>query len=90
MNRVTAKEAGHKVAKKKKSAKKRQPASARTTKTDRVIEMLRAGATPEFLMKATGWQAHSLRGFISGTLRKKLGLTVTLEDGKYTATGGGK
>jgi hypothetical protein len=34
------------------------------------------GATLEELMEATGWQAHSVRGFISGTLGKKLKLKV--------------
>ena len=31
----------------------------------------------EELMRETKWQAHSVRGFISGTLGKKMGLTVT-------------
>jgi len=36
------------------------------------------GATSLQLMLATGWQPHTLRGAISGMLRKKLGLTVVL------------
>jgi hypothetical protein len=38
-------------------------------------------------MSATGWQAHSVRGFISGVLGKRMGLTVEsakCEDGKRT------
>jgi hypothetical protein len=35
------------------------------------------GASLKELMKATGWQAHSVRGFLSGSLGKKMGLTVT-------------
>jgi hypothetical protein len=36
------------------------------------------GATAMELMKTTGWQPHSVRGFLSGTIGKKMGLTVTV------------
>ena len=35
------------------------------------------GATIDHLVEATGWQAHSVRGAMSGALRKKHGFTVT-------------
>ena len=45
------------------------------------------GATLSELMQAIGWQAHSVRGFLSGTLKKKMGLRVAsskLQDGQRT------
>lgn len=48
------------------------------SKTANVLGLLKrsGGATLKELQKATGWLPHSVRGFISGTLRKKMGLTV--------------
>jgi Protein of unknown function (DUF3489) len=63
----------------------RKPGPARTkksgrkaTKTARVIALLErsSGASLKTIMKATGWQAHSVRGFLSGQLGKRLGLRV--------------
>lgn len=48
------------------------------TKQARMIAMLRgpAGATMDAMTQATGWQAHSVRGFLAGTIRKKFGLNL--------------
>ena len=51
------------------------------TKQATLIEMLRAkdGATIDEIVAATGWQPHTVRGAMSGALKKKLGLEVTSE-----------
>jgi hypothetical protein len=50
----------------------------RGSKRDCMLALLRqpGGATLQALMQATGWQAHSIRGFISGTLTKRMGLKI--------------
>lgn len=52
---------------------------ARTSKIDQVVALLRRpeGATIEAMIAATGWQAHTVRGAMSGALKKKAGLTIT-------------
>ncbi len=59
------------------------------SKTAKILDLLRrkGGVTAKELMKATGWQPHSVRGFLSGTVGKKMGLTVVSakgEDGERT------
>lgn len=48
------------------------------SKTAACLELLHqpGGTSLRELMATTGWQAHSVRGFLSGTVRKKLGLTL--------------
>jgi len=54
------------------------------SKTEKVLDLLKrpGGVTTKELMKATGWQPHSVRGFLSGTVGKKMGLTVTSTKGE--------
>jgi Protein of unknown function (DUF3489) len=72
-----------------------KPAVAKSTvardgsKTVKILDLLKrpGGATSKELMKATGWLPHSVRGFLSGTVGKKMGLTVIStkgDDGERT------
>src|SRR5262249_13389236 len=73
-----------------KRAEKPEPTATRAgSKTAQVLELLKRpdGASLQELMETTGWQAHSVRGFLSGIVGKKMGLAVTStkgEDGKRT------
>jgi hypothetical protein len=64
--------------KRRKLATKAHKRAAGTTKIDAVVSALRApaGASITDLMALTGWQMHSVRGAIAGTLKKKRGLAV--------------
>ena len=55
-----------------------QSDAKRASKQDKVIAMLRRpeGATVDEVATAMGWQRHTVRGLFSGTLKKKLGLTL--------------
>ena len=76
----------------KEAAKSAKPAKTakhsstvrRGSKTESVLELLKrpGGVTLKELMKTTGWQAHSIRGFLSGAIGKKLGLVVKSAKGK--------
>lgn len=65
------------------SKAQRHPSGA-GTKQDLVLQMLRrqSGASIENIIAKTKWQAHSVRGFLSGVVRKKLKLPLVSDVGK--------
>ncbi len=59
----------------------RSSSQGSSTRSATLLRLLsgKAGASLEELQAATGWQAHSVRGFLSGTVRRKMGLELTSE-----------
>jgi len=86
-NKTTPAKKGAKAPKKAKSANADGPREG--SKTEQVLELLKrpGGTTMKELLKATGWLPHSVRGFLSGTIGKKMGRKVEStkgEDGNRT------
>jgi Protein of unknown function (DUF3489) len=81
--KVATRSAAPKARKNKSRARSAPPASAGRpdTKHARIVGMLRApcGTTIAAIMTATEWQQHSVRGFLAGVVRKKLGLNLVSE-----------
>jgi Protein of unknown function (DUF3489) len=101
--RSTAQKATKPTSRKRPAPASSKPAARPDTKHARILGMLRtpAGVTIEAIMTATDWQQHSVRGFLAGVIRKKLGLNLVSEqtdkgrvyrirDGKASATAKGR
>jgi hypothetical protein len=65
-------------------ARSQTPGKSGPIKADMVLKKLRSvrGVTVAQIMEMTNWQAHSVRGFLSGVVKKKLGLDLVSEAGK--------
>jgi hypothetical protein len=61
-----------------------KPGARTGSKTAKILDLLRrpGGASAKELLKVTGWQPHSLRGFLSGTVGKKMGLALMSTKGE--------
>ena len=68
----------------RRKAKVAKPVARDGSKTAKILAVLGrpGGASVTELLKATGWQPHSVRGFLSATVGKKMGLKVASAKGK--------
>jgi hypothetical protein len=82
--RSTPRKAAQHISRVRRQRQSEPPRAQRTdSKQAQVIKMLRApsGTTISAMMTATGWQQHSVRGFLAGVIRKKFGLNLVSEAG---------
>lgn len=67
-----------------KSAPRVKTSQPKTSKQDQVLAMLRRanGASIDEIVEATDWQPHSVRGFLAGAVKRRLGIDVISEKGE--------
>jgi len=67
------------LARRREAPSERHPVEGRVTKNAQLLQLLNRpeGASIDEMTQATEWQQHSVRGFLAGTVKKKMGLALT-------------